>query len=364
MRGIAAFPGSESPRFVDAPEPPPPAAGQVVCRTLELGICGTDREILRSRQPWIPPNADHLVLGHECLARVEAVGPNVTGVAPGDLVVPTVRRAHAGATRRVDMLAFGQFIERGIVCEHGFSFPWWLDEPRHLYPIQPESRDVAVLTEPFAVAEKAIHEALVVQQARLGDQAWTDPPPRVLVTGLGPIGFAAAAISVCRGWPTTLYGRDRSDGARAMLAVELGASYLAAGDGDRGKLEPALVERDGYDLVLECTGSDELMVRAAHAMASLGVMVWLGSDRTPEPAPLNVAQMMRDGLLRNHIHIGSVNAAPRDFQAAIGHIDQLRRERPGPLARLITARVPPADALWHYEHRQRQGIKTVVIFDF
>ena len=33
------------------------------------------------------------------------------------------------------------------------------------------------------------------------------------------------------------------------------------------------------------------------------------------------------------------------------------------LDRLITARVPPQDALWHYEHRQPQGIKTVVEFD-
>jgi glucose 1-dehydrogenase len=360
MRGIAAFPGTEVPRFVDTPEPPPPGAGQVLCRTLELGVCGTDREILRSRQPWVPPRSDHLVLGHECLARIEAVGPGVSGVTVGDLVVPAVRRPNPGARHRVDMLAFGQFVERGIVEEHGFSFPWFLDEPRHLYPVRPDSRDVAVLTEPFAVAEKGVHEALLMQQARLGAEAWVDLPPRVLVTGLGPIGFAAAAVTLCRGWPTTLYGRDPDDSPRATLAQDLGACYLpAAADA----LSPADAERDGFDLILECTGSDDVLVKASHALASRGAMVWLGSDRTPEPAALNVARMMRDGLLRNHLHIGSVNAAPRDFRAAIEHLDQLRRERPGPLSRLITARVPPADALWHYEHRERQGIKTVIIFD-
>ena len=74
MRGIAAFKNTAVPGFVDAPEPAEPAAGQVLCRTLELGVCGTDREILLSQQPWTPAGSDHLILGHECLARVEAIG--------------------------------------------------------------------------------------------------------------------------------------------------------------------------------------------------------------------------------------------------------------------------------------------------
>jgi threonine dehydrogenase-like Zn-dependent dehydrogenase len=354
MQGIAAVAGSTAPRFVERPEPAAPGAGQVLCRTLRLGICGTDREILRSAQPWLPPGEEHLVLGHECLARVEAVGPGVTEVATGALVVPTVRRARPGARHRVDLLSFGDFTERGIVCEHGFSAPWWLDEPRNLYRVPPELEKLAVLTEPLAIVEKGIHEAVAAQEARLGAGCWEALPPRVLATGLGPIGFAAAAAAIRRGWPTALYGRDGQDSSRARLAADLGARYVS------GELATDDFERDGFDLVLECSGSDEVMLQAARALASRGVMVWLGSMRVPQPAPLNVQQLMRDGLLRNHLHIGSVNAAPRDFRAALDDVAWWHARNAPALARLITARIAPRDALWHYEHRERQGIKAVI----
>src|SRR2546421_11744589 len=92
MRGVASFVGSTAARFVDLPEPAEPAGGQVLCRTLEMGICGTDRDILASGQPWTAPQSEFLVLGHEGLARVEAVGPGVLNLRPGGLVVPLVRR--------------------------------------------------------------------------------------------------------------------------------------------------------------------------------------------------------------------------------------------------------------------------------
>ena len=359
MQAIAAFRDSTAPRFVAALPPRPPAAGEVLCRTLELGVCGTDREILHSARPWTPEGCDHIILGHECLARIEAVGPGVTQFAVGDLVVPQVRRSLPSVPPgdvRVDMLAFGQFIERGIVFAHGFSAPLWLDEPRYLYPVKPELRPFAVLTEPLAVAEKGVHEALLLQRARLGDGAWSDPPPRVLVTGLGPIGFAAALACLRRGWPVALYGRDDAESGRARLARALGARYLFR----ESDLSPTDVEADGFDLLLECTGSEEVLLPASHAVAARGVLVWLGSTRVPRPKPANLALMIRDGLLRNHLHVGSVNAAPRDFLAALADLDALRQSHPRELAALITARVPPADALWHYEHREKDGIKTVV----
>src|SRR4051812_8874989 len=89
IRAIAAQTGSIQPSFVDAPEPRAPAAGEVLCRTLELGVCGTDREILKSAKPWTPLGEDRLILGHECLARIEAVGAGVNDYKPGDLVVPS-----------------------------------------------------------------------------------------------------------------------------------------------------------------------------------------------------------------------------------------------------------------------------------
>jgi threonine dehydrogenase-like Zn-dependent dehydrogenase len=362
MLAIAAQTGSTQPRFVDAPEPSAPATGEVLCRTLELGVCGTDREILKSSKPWVPVGEGRLILGHECLARIEAIGSGVAEYQPGDLVVPVVRRALPGHSRRPDLLPFGAFVERGIVREHGFSLPLWIDRPEHLFRVPADIVDFAVLTEPLTCAEKGINEATVVQRARLGgDTTWTKAdPPRVLVTGMGPIGFAGVLAAVARGWPVTMVGRDRPDTFRARLVECLGGQYLPM---DKSELSPDRIEADGYDLLLECTGSDEVLLHAATWIRSCGVIVWVGSDRVPKPEMRNVQKMVRDGLLKNHVHIGCVNAAARDFRDALRDLSLLAKDRRAELTSLITARVKPKDALPHYEHREAQGIKTIVMYD-
>jgi glucose 1-dehydrogenase len=123
------------------------------------------------------------------------------------------------------------------------------------------------------------------------------------------------------------------------------------------------VEASGYDLLLECTGSDEVMLQAAQLVRSCGVVVWLGSNRVPQAKAHNVDRLVREGLLRNHIFLGCVNAARRDFENALKHLEQLATDRRADLAKLITCRVRPADSLWHYEYRQPQGIKTVLMYE-
>jgi glucose 1-dehydrogenase len=346
MLAIAARRNTTQPALIEVARPPEPRRGELLCQTIELGVCGTDREILHSAAPWTPPGADHLILGHECLARIVAVGQDVNEFRPGDLVVPVVRRALPGAGRRVDLLPFGAFTERGIVCEHGFSQPLWIDRLEHLFPVPEEIAPWAVLTEPLAVAEKGINEALLLQQARL-DEPWS---PRVLVTGMGPIGFTAVLAAIARGWPVTMVGRDEPGTFRARLVRQLGGEY-----------QP-LDLTAGYDLLLECTGSDTVMAHAARQVRSCGVVVWLGSSRTPQPTLANWQRLMREGLLRNHLHLGCVNAAPRDFRDALCHLGALAKDFPRELSALITARVALAEALWHYEHRAPQGIKTVVTY--
>ena len=360
MLAISARRGLTEPQLIEVPPPADPGPGQVQCRTLELGVCGTDRDILHSAAPWTPPGEDRLILGHECLARIEAVGSGVTEYDRGDLVVPVVRRAFPGQSRRVDLLPFGPFTERGIYHEHGFSQPLWLDRPEYLFRVPSEIADLAVLTEPLAVSEKGANEALALSRARLGEQAWSgSQTPRVLVTGMGPIGFTAVLAAIARGWPVTMLGRDEPGTFRAALAERLGARYQPMQSTD---FQPSDIEQDGYDLCLECTGSDDVMLQAASLVRSCGVIVWLGSLRKPQPAMHNVQRLMRDGLVRNHIHLGCVNAAPRDFADALTHLSQLKQTHPGELAALITARVAPTESLWHYTHRQPQGIKTVLVY--
>jgi threonine dehydrogenase-like Zn-dependent dehydrogenase len=212
------------------------------------------------------------------------------------------------------------------------------------------------LTEPLSIAEKAVNEAISLQQGRLGPDAWKTPP-RVLVTGMGPIGFTSILACIARQWPVTMYGRDAEDSQRASLARALGAQYVPGlQDGPHRQSG----DEQRFDLILECTGSDEVLTQVAPSLAACGIMVWLGSSRMPQARTHNLDVLMRHAILRNHIHLGTVNAAPRDFVDAIQHLGQLHKTHRREVEAIITARVSLADALWHYTNRQPQGIKIVV----
>src|SRR5215471_5767799 len=63
MRAITVLPGvANSARLDDIP-PPPRSDGAILARTLALGVCGTDREIVAGDYGTTPPGEERLVLG-------------------------------------------------------------------------------------------------------------------------------------------------------------------------------------------------------------------------------------------------------------------------------------------------------------
>jgi threonine dehydrogenase-like Zn-dependent dehydrogenase len=67
MRALTVAPGvANSARLEDVAEPSS-SDGAVLVRTLALGVCGTDREIVSGAYGSAPPGEDRLVIGHESL---------------------------------------------------------------------------------------------------------------------------------------------------------------------------------------------------------------------------------------------------------------------------------------------------------
>src|SRR5216117_2278631 len=92
MKAVAVVPGKRQVQLIEQ-EPSPLAAPTAVrLRMLEVGVCGTDREICAFQYGTPPHGSEHLVIGHESLGEVVEVGPAVSRLARGDLVVPMVRR--------------------------------------------------------------------------------------------------------------------------------------------------------------------------------------------------------------------------------------------------------------------------------
>ena len=125
MKAVIVTPGEPgSGRLAEAPDPHP-RDGEVLVQVREVGLDGTDAEILQGQYGEAPPGDDHLIIGHESLGEVAEVTSGVEGLSPGDLVVPIVRRPDPVpcpncAAGEWDMCLNGLYTERGIKGLHGF----------------------------------------------------------------------------------------------------------------------------------------------------------------------------------------------------------------------------------------------------
>lgn len=104
---------------------PPVSDGDLLVRIIEIGVCGTDREIVDGTYGRAPDGDDRLVLGHESFGQVLEC-PAKSGFARGDFVVGIVRRpdpvpCRSCAAGEWDMCLNGLYTERGTGGRHGYG---------------------------------------------------------------------------------------------------------------------------------------------------------------------------------------------------------------------------------------------------
>src|SRR5437867_4058141 len=171
MKAIAVMPGK--PDSVHMAELEKPALGEVpggrgvLVKVLRVGMDGTDKEINAAEYGMAPPGYDFLVIGHESFGRVEAVGPEVTELEPGDYVVATVRRPGTSIYDRIgtyDMTTDDTYFERGINLRHGFLTEYYVDDPVYIVKVPRGLKEVGVLLEPTTVVEKGITQTYEIQR--------------------------------------------------------------------------------------------------------------------------------------------------------------------------------------------------------
>jgi threonine dehydrogenase-like Zn-dependent dehydrogenase len=177
----------------------------VLVRLLRCGVDGTDKEINAAEYGAAPDGYDFLVIGHENFGRVEAVGPNVTELEPGDYVVATVRRRGSSVYDQIgtyDMTTDAVYYERGVSRRHGYLTEYYVDDPEYIVKVPAGLRNVAVITEPLSVPEKGIIQAYEIQR-RL--RVWQ--PRKAAVLGAGTIGLLATLILRLRGLEVCAFAR-------------------------------------------------------------------------------------------------------------------------------------------------------------
>ncbi|HWB15731.1 MAG TPA: glucose 1-dehydrogenase [Vicinamibacterales bacterium] len=364
MKAIAVAPGTRDIKLVDRPRPTIVTPDEVELRVLRVGICGTDREEAAGGRAKAPAGHADLVLGHEMIGQVTAVGSAVRSVAPGDCAVFTVRRGCGGcracAMNRSDMCLTGFYTERGIWGRDGYQTEFVVDRDSHIVRVDTTLEAIGVLAEPLSVAEKAIAEAVHVQLTRLPDSStaldWLSGR-RCLVAGLGPIGLLAAMSLRLR--DADVWGLDvvDADTARPQWLTRIGGHYL---DGRGVTPEQAAGSVGAFDVVIDATGVASLEFELVDVLATNGVYAITGIPGDDRPISVSGAAFMRRLVLGNQVMIGSVNASRDHFQLAVDDLARADARWPGAAAALITHRHPYTDFGAALEHHGDGEIKVVL----
>lgn len=247
----------------DVPEPEV-GLNDVLIRVNRAGICGTDLHIYKWdawAQQTIPVP---MVIGHEFVGEVVAVGSNVTDFFPGEIVSA---EGHVVCGRCRNCLAGRRHLcahTRGIGVNRPGAFAEYIAVPmtnvwHHRAGVD---LDVAAIFDPFG---NAVHTALSFDV--LGED--------VLITGAGPIGIMAAAV-VRHAGARFVVVTDVND-YRLALAKKMGADVaLNVTHGTLADLQRQLDMHEGFDVGLEMSGNPSAFRDMIDNMCHGGKIAMLG----------------------------------------------------------------------------------------
>src|SRR5262245_29617669 len=328
MKAIAVLPGKpNSVHLAELPKPSltdVPGGRGVLVKILRVGVDGTDKEINAAEYGAAPPGHEFLVLGHEGFGRVEAVGPNVTEVQPGDYVVATVRRPGTSLYDLIgtnDMTTDDTYFERGINLRHGFLTEHYVEDAEFIVKVPRGLGDGGVLLEPLTVVEKGIAQAYEIQR-RL--RVWR--PRRAAVMGAGTIGILATLAFRLRGLDVTTFGLTQKPYLNADLVESVRARYESTAD------LPILERRSKhrtFEVIFEATGYSPIVFDSMRALGKNGVLVLSSVTGGGRAVEVPADKINLEFVLGNKVMVGTVNANREYFESGVRDLSQAELQYPG-----------------------------------
>jgi threonine dehydrogenase-like Zn-dependent dehydrogenase len=335
MQALVTSPGVAGSTRVEEVAAPKAEPGEVVLRVLEVGVCGTDREIDHGQFGIAPVEGAGLVLGHEVLAVVEE---EAGGFAQGDLVTATVRRSCGHCLScgegAPDSCSTGDYRERGITRLDGFARELVAEDASQLVLVPSALGRLGVLAEPTSICARALRHARAI-----GDrQPWE--LERALVLGSGAVGSLTTMLLRLQGVDVCVASLEE----QSPHIEALGAGYVSTGSTE-------LADLGSFDLVVEAAGNAQLAVDALGLLRRGGVACLIGIDGRDQKVELDGRVLSLDFVLGNRVVFGSVNSHRRDWQSAVESLDEARRRWQDVLESLVSLRVPLDRFADAFEHR-------------
>jgi S-(hydroxymethyl)mycothiol dehydrogenase len=280
VRGVVAK-GKGEAVTVETVVVPDPGPGEALVTVQACGVCHTD---LHYREGAINDDFPFL-LGHEAAGIVDAVGPDVTDLAPGDFVILNWR-AVCGQCRSC---------RRGrpwyCFATHNATQPMTLADGTALSPALGigafAEKTLVAAGQATKVDPRAKPEAAGLLgcgvMAGLGAAMFTGEVGRgdsVAVFGCGGVGCAAIAGARLAG-AAIVIGVDIDPG-KLELATRFGATHTVdASSADPVAAVQELTGGNGADVCIEAVGNPKVMEQAFYARDLAGTLVQVG---VPDPA--------------------------------------------------------------------------------
>lgn len=333
-QAIMTAPGSIQFQEVAFPTPGP---NEVLLRIQRIGVCGSDVHVYHGKHPY---TAYPVVQGHEYSASVEAIGPGVTGLAPGMKVtsMPQIVCGECAPCKRGDYHICDKLKVEGFQAP-GCAQELWVT-PADKIVLLPDgfSYEQGALVEPVSVAVHAT------------SRAGTLAGRRVAVLGAGPIGNLVAQVA-------------RSEGAQVLItdlsAYRLDIAQRCGLNATSNAREETLAAaagrvfgRDGFNVVFECVGVEPTITAAVETIQKGGTLVIVGVFGEKPRIDMGLVQ---DRELNIH---GTLMYKAEDYRRAVELIAS-----GGVITEPLMSKHFPFDAyLEAYRFIDQQGDKTMKVF--
>jgi aryl-alcohol dehydrogenase len=273
---------------------------EVLVRIVATGVCHTDM-VVRDQFFSSPLPA---ILGHEGGGVVEAVGQDVTSVAPGDHVVMSYmycgecylcESGHPAHCQHVGPINFGggrldgstsaTDLNGSVVHDHFFgqsSFAEYSIASHHNVVKVPKDLPLDILAPlgcGLQTGSGAVLNALKVR-----------PGSAFVAFGTGAVGLAAIMAAGIAGATKIIAVDVNAD--RLALALELGATHTV----NSREVDPVAtimeITQKGADFSLECSGRAEVLRQAVDCLGFFGTCGIVGATPEGTEVPIDVNSVM------------------------------------------------------------------------
>lgn len=300
-------------RVIDIPEPASAADGQSLLEVHRIGLCGTDLNTFRGRNPMVTYPR---ILGHEVAATVVT---NAASTAPRNVTLsPYTACGNCPSCRRgsVNACQFNQTL--GVQRDGALT------------------ERITYASDKLYTGNLSLEELCLVEPLTVGVHAaargQVSASNTVAIFGCGGVGLGAVAGAAFRG--ARVIAIDVDD-KKLELALAAGATdIIHSSREDLHQRLSALTAGEGPSCIIEAIGLPQTFRAAVEEVAFSGRVVYIGYAKEP------VSYETRLFVQKELQILGSRNALPEDFLEVIRMLEAKRF----PVQQSISAIVPIEEA--------------------